>query len=149
VQHELVEDTELGVLLLLLRELRDGTSEPLSLSESLALSSSESSSESMFWVAKRAASCSTVGWAKFSVVIWRVAWGFVGFGEMIWEGERERPFGMVEEEMRREWRLALAAAAASAERALPAPALGMSRVLSLRPVVGSVTDSRAGSCETW
>ena len=66
---------------------------------------------------------------------------------MIWEGDRERPLGMLAE-ARRECRFDAAGAGAAAAAGADLAA-GMSRVLSLRPVVGSVTESRAGSCETW
>lgn len=92
-------ETELGVLLLLLRELRDGTSDASSESESESESSEESSSCA---APKRAASCSTVGCENCSVVIWRVACGLVGFGDLIWDGESERPFGTSAELTRRE-----------------------------------------------
>jgi hypothetical protein len=51
--------------------------------------------------------------------------------------------------MRREWRLEDWWAAAAECEADAALAPGMSRMLSLRPVVGSTVNSRAGSCETW
>jgi hypothetical protein len=67
---------------------------------------------------------------------------------MILEGESERPLGMEAVLMRRLCR-------SDEERddvcwvdedfVFP----GMSRMLSLRPVVGSVVWSLAGSCETW
>jgi hypothetical protein len=70
-------------------------------------------------------------------------------GETILEGEMERPLGIEAVLMRRLWR--------DEEEdwwwdedeedleVLP----GMSMMLSLRPVVGSVVWSLAGSCETW
>jgi hypothetical protein len=75
VQQDDVLETELGVLeleLRELRELRDGTSEPTSESES------DSDSESESWTLARenlAVSCSRVGAAKASVRTMRVSWG--------------------------------------------------------------------------
>lgn len=133
-----------GVLEPELREVRDGTSESESESESdsSSESSSESSESSTEAAANLAASCSTVGPAKVSERRAALACGFWGFGDLIWDGLRERPFGT--SETRRAARAALSVAAAAA--GLPE---GMSRTLSLRPVVGSTTESRAGSWETW
>jgi len=90
VQHDEVDETELGVLLLLLRELRDGTSEPESESESSSLLSS---SESLTCAAANfAVSCSTVWCLNCSANICFVSVGFEGFGLWICEGESERPF---------------------------------------------------------
>lgn len=97
-----------------------------------------------------AASISTVGWENCSEVIWRVSWGFVGRGDLICEGERERPLAMWSELGRREWRFdARESFGSEAEGVVVVAddlaAAGISRTLSLRRVVCSVTDSRAGS----
>ena len=97
VQHDEVDDTELGVLLLLLRELSDGTSESVSESSSL-LSSSDSAS---CCAANFAESISTVGCANCSSVIVRHAFGFCGSGLWIWEGDSERPLATAVELIRR------------------------------------------------
>jgi len=94
---------------------------------------------------------SRVAWLYWESTIWRVWFGFTGVGAMILEGESARPFGMEEELVRRAWREAAACwaeddtLAVELELVLP----GMLRILSLRPVVGSVVWSLAGSCETW
>jgi hypothetical protein len=75
----------------------------------------------------------------------------LGRGHSIFEGESERPLGMCSL-VRRECLLLLLECfedGAGAEGAEEDFAEGMSRMLSLRPVVGSVVDSRAGSWETW
>ena len=80
-----------------LRELRDGTSDSLSLSSSL--SSSLDSSRICCW-ANLAVSCSRVGCANCSVRTLRDSWGLYGFGLMIWDLSSGRPFGTPEEECR-------------------------------------------------
>lgn len=157
VQHELRLLTELapGELELLLRLLSDGTAELRSECESLLSSPDDESSsyESLgrrCWCAMRLASCSTARPLYCSDDIMRVACGLVGRGDWICEGESERPLGTSEAVIRRLWpwllgarREDLTGGAAGGGRGD-----GMSRTLSLRPVVGSVVDSRAGSCET-
>lgn len=56
----------------------------------------------------------------------------------------ERPLGIEAVLMRRLWR---DEACCDDDEDFVFP--GMSRILSLRPVVGSVVWSLAGSCETW
>jgi len=138
VQHDEFDETELGELLWLLRELSEGTSEPESVSESVSESEPSESESSSCCAVNLAESISTVGFVNRSVVICCVAFGFVGRGDWIWEGESERPFATAVWLMRREWRL---------DRLVPLSGGldGISRMLSLRPVFGSVTDSRAGS----
>jgi hypothetical protein len=95
-------------------------------------------------------SWSSVAWWYCESTIWRVWFGFTGVGAMILEGDSARPFGMDEELVRRAWRAAAAFWAAlvvSMADGFVFP--GMLRMLSLRPVVGSVVWSLAGSCETW
>lgn len=76
----------------------------------------------------------------------RVWCGRSGFGETICEGEMERPLGIEAALVRRLWRDDDACWDDDDEDfVFP----GMSRMLSLRPVVGSVVWSLAGSCETW
>jgi len=134
--------------------VRDGT-ESRSLSESKYESSSEidvvlEAGETVTrenWEER----LSRVAWLYWESTIWRVWFGFTGVGAMILEGESARPFGMEEELVRRAWREAAACwaeddtLAVELELVLP----GMLRILSLRPVVGSVVWSLAGSCETW
>jgi len=128
---------------LLLREVSDGTLDETSesLSSSLELSPSESLTRA---AANLAESSSTVGCLNFSVVICRVACGFVGFGLWICEGDSERPLTTFAVLMRRCCRADLELGGSA-----PGRAAGMSSVFNFRPVVGSVTDSRAGSCDTW
>lgn len=64
---------------------------------------------------------------------------------MIREGEIERPLGIEAVLMRRLWRDEVCCDDDDEDLVFP----GMSRMLSLRPVVGSVVWSLAGSCETW
>jgi len=90
-----------------------------------------------------------VAWLYWVSTIWRVWFGFTGVGAMILEGESARPLGIDEELVRRAWR---AAACCWADDTLAVELLdlpGILRMLSLRPVVGSVVWSLAGSCETW
>lgn len=68
----------------------------------------------------------------------------MGFGETIFEGESARPLAM-SADTRRECRFRDEAAGGAPEEDFPA---GTSKMFSLRPVVGSVVNSRAGSCET-
>lgn len=133
------------------RDVRDGTSE--SLSESNSESSSEidvveEAGESVC-PAKRDERASSVALSYCVWMTWRVWPGRLGFGATILEGEMERPLGM-------DWELTRRCERSDAEDredwwdvdedfVFP----GMSRMLSLRPVVGSVVWSLAGSCETW
>lgn len=132
------------MLLLLLRELSEGTSEEASESDSSSL---VSSSESLSRLAAEncADSVSMVGFLKFSFKICDVAFGFPGFGLWIFDGDSERPFATFDVLTRREFCLADLPDVLSSVFV----AFGMSRTFSLRPVVGSVTDSLAGSWETW
>lgn len=136
------------------RDVRDGTSEPESSESNSESSSSEidvaEEAGLIAWRAKRVESASRVA---LSYCVWmtsRVWYGRLGLGATILEGEMERPLGMDCELTRRCSRLV------PEEReelwcddedleVLP----GMSRMLSLRPVVGSVVWSLAGSCDTW
>lgn len=96
----------------------------------------------MDWFKKRVVSSLIVALSYWVLITWRVWWGRSGRGATILEGEIERPFGMEELLMRRElvsedereedWR-----DAEVEEQDLVLP-LGMSRMFSLRPVVGSV-----------
>ena len=76
----------------------------------------------------------------------------MGVGETILDEERARPLG-ISELTRREYRLVLLLLVAEVREAgaaaEPGVALGTSRKFSFRPVMGSVVDSLAGSCETW
>jgi hypothetical protein len=69
-------------------------------------------------------------------------------GETILEGEMDRPFGIDAVLMRRLWRDEEEDWWLDDEEDLEVLP-GMSMMLSLRPVVGSVVWSLAGSCETW
>jgi len=132
-------------------EVRDGTS--LSLPESL--SEAEEGEERRVEL-MREVRRSTEDELYCSRVIVRVSWGRLGRGDLIWEGERERPLGMCSL-VRREclwWLEGVEVEGAwdldDREGAGGKPLLeGISRMLSLRPVVGSVVDSLAGSWETW
>ena len=62
----------------------------------------------------------------------RDAYGFCGFGCLMFDGDRARPFGMSMEACEL-WPLRLLAAADGL-------ALGTSRMFRLRPVVGSVVN---------
>jgi len=75
---------------------------------------------------------------------WRVSCGRCGLGATMRSGLRPRPLGMVAVETRRDLRSALEEVVFELDLAA-----GMSMMLSLRPVVGSVVWSLAGSCETW
>lgn len=136
----------LGVLVLLLRELRDGTSELPSLSSS-SLEESLSSDSSSCWAARRYVSASTDLGLNFSWAMARVSWGFLGWGDLICEGESERPLG-TSVLVCRLWPEDVFARDAGLLEAAPLGG-GMSMILSLRPEVGSTTDSRAGSWDTW
>jgi len=142
VQHDDPLDTDEGDELLEDRDVSDGTS------ESASLSYSESDSSRVAWL-KRDVSFAIVAGSYSVVTIWRVWFGLMGVGETILDGERARPLG-ISELTRRECRLVAevreAGAAAAAE---PDFAPGISRIFSFRPVVGSVVNSLAGSCETW
>jgi hypothetical protein len=145
VQHDDPLDTDEGDELLDDRDVSDGTSESASLSES-------SDSSRVAWL-KRDVSFAIVAGSYSVVTIWRVWFGLMGVGETILDGERARPLG-ISVLTRRECRLALlllVAEAREAEGAAAEPdfAPGISRTFSFRPVVGSVVNSLAGSCETW
>lgn len=137
-------DTELGDELLDEREVSDGTDESRSLSES-----KYESSELVGDIEVRPncdESWSSDAWLYCESTIWRVWFGLTGVGATILDGESERPLGMDAVLTRR----ALRAAASAADELLDVFVRpGMSRMLSLRPVVGSVVWSLAGSCETW
>ena len=147
MQHDDPLDTDEGDELLDDRDVSDGTSESASLSES-------SDSSRVAWL-KRDVSFAIVAGSYSVVTIWRVWFGLMGVGETILDGERARPLG-ISVLTRRECRLALlllvaevweaGAVGAAAELGF---ALGISRTFSFRPVVGSVVNSLAGSCETW
>jgi len=126
-----VELTDEARELLVERLVSEGTSES---------SSEESSSESMFCSAKRRLSSSRVVLSYWVLMTWRVWPGRWGLGAAMREGERERPLATLAVETRRDLR------SAEDDEVLAA---GMSRMLSLRPVVGSVVCSLAGSWETW
>lgn len=100
----------------------------------------------MVWVAKRRLSSSRVVLSYCVLMTWRVWPGRWGLGATMRSGETPRPLGMLADETRREARSDLAGAAAAAGLEVRP---GMSMMLSLRPVVGSVVWSLAGSCETW
>jgi len=142
VQHDDPLDTDEGDELLDDREVSDGTSES-------SLSESESSESSRVAWLKRDVSFSIVAGSYSVVTICRVWFGLMGVGETILDGERARPLGISVLTLR-EFRLVLVAevreAGAAAERDV---APGTSRIFSFRPVVGSVVNSLAGSCETW
>jgi len=154
VQHDDPLDTDEGDELLEDRDVSDGTS------ESASLSNSESSDSSRVAWLKRDVSFAIVAGSYSVVTIWRVWFGLMGVGETILDGESARPLG-ISELTRRECRLvaeareaeaagaAVAAVAAAGAAAEPDFAPGISRIFSFRPVVGSVVNSLAGSCETW
>lgn len=129
--------------------LRLEVSEGTSLSESLSLSLSEE----MRVEPRRLLRRSTDDALYCSRAMVRVSWGRLGRGHLICEGDSERPLGMCSLVRRLCLLLLLlwcdlddgAGAGAGAD----ALADGMLRMFSLRPVVGSVVNSRAGSCETW
>lgn len=81
------------------------------------------------------------------LMTWRVSWGRWGLGATMRSGDRPRPLGMDAVETRRDWLLDLVAGWADAAGLDVRP--GISMMFSLRPVVGSVVWSLAGSCETW
>ena len=91
--------------------------------------------------AKRRVRSSMVG-AKSASRIWRDAYGLDGFGWWILEGDGARPV-TTSPEVRRE----LCLEADELDDFFEPP--GTSRMLSLRPVVGSTVYSTAGSCDTW
>lgn len=156
MQHELPELTLEGEELLVERDVRDGTSE--SLSESMNEESDDDVVEAGD-TAVRAnceVSASSVALSYCVLMTCRVWWGRSGRGAMILEGDRERPFGIEATDevlIRRllsradEWRDDFSGREELVDEFLVLP--GMSRMLSLRPVVGSVVWSRAGSWDTW
>jgi hypothetical protein len=103
----------------------------------------------MVWRAKREESASRVALSYCVLITWRVWWGRSGFGAMIFEGESERPLGIEAVEMRRSWRLEDEREEEWVVEEEAGLRPGMSRMLSLRPVVGSVVWSLAGSWLTW
>lgn len=126
------------------RDVSEGTSE--SSSESKYESSSEmdvaDEAGDIVCRAKRDERASRVALSYCVLITWRVWCGRSGLGDTILEGESERPFGIDAVLTRRACR-------SEEEREdccdedLVFP--GMSRMLSLRPVVGSVVWSLAGS----
>jgi len=138
VQQLLPELTLLGELELVEREVRDGTSEP----ESESYSESEESSTDCW--AKRRLSSSSVVLSYWVLMTWRVWPGRCGVGATMRAGLRERPFATDAVETRRDLRSEALEVLVDDDLAA-----GMSMMLSLRPVVGSVVWSLAGSCETW
>ena len=141
MQQLLPELTLDGLELLVERLVSEGTSEPES-SESYSESSSSEDSSS-FCSAKRRFSASSVVLSYCVLMTWRVSWGRCGLGATMRSGLRPRPLGMDAVETRRDLR------SAWLEDVVFDLAAGMSMMLSLRPVVGSVVWSLAGSCETW
>jgi hypothetical protein len=134
------------------RDVSEGTSE--SSSESKYESSSDmdvvDEAGDIDCPAKRVESASRAALSYCVWMTWRVWLGRSGLGETILEGESERPLGteavdaaltrrLCEERDDVWWE--------DEDEDLVLP--GMSRMLSLRPVVGSVVWSFAGSCETW
>jgi len=121
---------------------------------------------------KREVNSSTVGAAKSDWRMCLVACGEIGFGDLIWETERGRPFGMSTAKLsRRDSRRELEECLLSREEEcleededlldecleelelledlLEDFSLGTSRMFNTRPVVGSVVEETAGSWETW
>lgn len=123
------------------RDVRDGTSESLSESNSESSSSEKDVADEageIVCFAKRDERASRVALSYCVWMTWRVWCGRLGLGATILEGEMERPLGIDCELTRRcersdaedrddEW---------DVDEDLVFP--GMSRMLSLRPVVGSV-----------
>jgi len=146
VQHDDPLDTDEGDELLDDRDVSDGTS------ESSSLSNSESSESSRVAWLKRDVNFSIVAGSYSVVTSCRVWFGLMGVGETILDGERARPLGISELALR-ECRLVLLLLVAEVREAgaaaEPDVAPGTSRTFSFRPVVGSVVNSLAGSCETW
>ena len=140
MQHDDPLDTDEGHKLLDDRDVSDGTS------ESPSLSNSESPEPSRVAWLKRDISFAIVAGSYSVVTICRVWFGLIGVGETILDGGRARPLG-ISELTRRECRLVLLLLVA--EAAEPDVVPGISRTFSFRPVVGSVVNSLAGSCETW
>lgn len=159
VQHVLPELTLEGDELLVDLDVSDGTLEESSESYSSESSSSSSSSEILVvelagetvWRANCDVRAAMVALSYCVLMTCRVWWGRSGFGAIILDGESARPLGM-EAALDRRWcRFAedddcCVDDAAAAADGLVFP--GMSRMFSLRPVVGSVVWSLAGSCET-
>lgn len=142
MQQLLPELTLDGDELFVEREVSDGTSESLSESmyESLSEDESDDAGETV-WRANWLVRASSVFLSYCVLMTWRVWCGRSGLGATIFEGDRERPFGIDAVLMRREWRFELERDDVSfdeedeeEEDFFP----GMSRMLSLRPVVGSV-----------
>jgi len=122
---------------------------------------------------KREVNSSTVGAAKSDWRMCLVACGEIGIGDLIWETESGRPFGMSTDKLsRRDSRRELEECLLSREEEcleededlldeecleelelledlLEDFSLGTSRMFNTRPVVGSVVEETAGSWETW
>jgi len=134
------------------RDVKDGTSESLSESNSESSSSEIDVADEageIVCLAKRDDRASSVALSYCVLITWRVSCGRFGLGAMIFEGESERPLGIDWVLMRR-WSRAVEErddACWDVDDDLAFP--GMSRMLSLRPVVGSVVWSLAGSWLTW
>jgi hypothetical protein len=132
--------------------------------------SSYSSSSSRVVALKRLVSWATVAASRVPYSVSRmclVACGEIGFGDWIWETERGRPFGMsvarARDSRREEEECLLELECLSLleedldddlceddfEDLRSDLSDGTSRMFRTRPVVGSVVESWAGSCETW
>lgn len=127
---------------------------------------------------KREVNSSTVGAAKSDWRMFLVACGEIGFGDLIWETERGRPFGMSKAKLSRASRREEEECLEEDEECLDEEeecldededlleeecleelellderledfSLGTSRMFNTRPVVGSVVEETAGSWETW
>jgi hypothetical protein len=136
VQQLLPELTLDGDELLVDRDVRDGTSESLSESkyESSELVDEAGEMDCRENLLVRASSVALSYWV---LMTWRVWCGRSGRGATILEGESERPLGIEAVLMRRDWRFdEERSCGADEDDVLVFP--GMSRMLSLRPVVGSV-----------
>lgn len=139
MQHELPELILDGLELFVERLVSEGTSE-----SSSELYSESSDDSSIFWVAKRRLSSSKVVLSYCVLMTWRVSCGRWGLGATMRSGLRPRPLGIEAVDTRRDLRSALDEDDFELDLAA-----GMSIMFSLRPVVGSVVWSLAGSCETW
>jgi hypothetical protein len=141
VQQLLPELTLDGEELLVERDVSDGTD---SLSESIYESSSDNDEADdagdIVCRANLLVNASSVALSYCVAMTWRVWCGRSGLGAIILEGESERPLGIEAVLIRRECRFELECEERSFddedEELLVLP--GISRMLSLRPVVGSV-----------
>lgn len=134
------------------RDVSDGTSESSSESKYEPSSEMDVAEEAgdIVWRAKRVDRASSAAWSYCVLTTCRVWCGRSGFGATILEGEIERPLGIEAVLTRRSCRFDDAREDVcwdddEDDFAFP----GMSRMFNLRPVVGSVVWSLAGSCETW